>query len=196
MVRIGGTAVASATPEVWDAQEAARYLRINVQTIRRLARDNDLPAFKVGGTWRFKKDSLDRWADSRHEGSRGMTVLAIEAGQQVSERLREALKGRSARVAGASDAAGALQFLQAQGADAVVLDLEADPEEGLAALEQVRRQFPAVPVVVLLARAGAETVGRALQHSPVTLLAKPFSDEQVLAAVQDPQRQRQGGPCG
>ena len=44
--------------EVLDAHEAARYLRLNPQTIRRLARNSEIPAFKVGGSWRFKKATL------------------------------------------------------------------------------------------------------------------------------------------
>ena len=39
--------------DVFDAHEAAKYLRLNPQTVRRLARDDEIPAFKVGGSWRF-----------------------------------------------------------------------------------------------------------------------------------------------
>ena len=44
-----------------EVEEAARYLHINAYTLRRLARENKIPAFKVGGAWRFRRTELDSW---------------------------------------------------------------------------------------------------------------------------------------
>ena len=37
-------------------KEAAEYFRITKMTLYRLAKLKKIPAFKVGGQWRFKKD--------------------------------------------------------------------------------------------------------------------------------------------
>ena len=44
---------------IYTAEEVAEYLRIHPYTVRRLARENKLPGFKVGGQWRFKKTDLE-----------------------------------------------------------------------------------------------------------------------------------------
>jgi excisionase family DNA binding protein len=47
--------------DVMTPREAAHYLSVHVRTIYRLARDGEIPGRKVGGSWRFKKDTLDQW---------------------------------------------------------------------------------------------------------------------------------------
>jgi len=47
--------------QLLTVEEVARYLRLNKFTIYRLARDGKIPAFKIGKTWRFRKDMLDKW---------------------------------------------------------------------------------------------------------------------------------------
>ena len=66
--------------DVLDARDAAAYLRINEQTARRIARDNEIPSFKVGGSWRFKKSSLDAWTGMQEQRSQGTVkrILVID----------------------------------------------------------------------------------------------------------------------
>ena len=51
--------------EAYTAQEIATYLKLHPYTIRRLAREKKIPAFRVGGQWRFRKDEIDKW--TRHK---------------------------------------------------------------------------------------------------------------------------------
>ena len=39
--------------------EAAEYLNLRPLAVRRLARDGEIPAFRVGRQWRFKQDLLE-----------------------------------------------------------------------------------------------------------------------------------------
>jgi excisionase family DNA binding protein len=41
-----------------NVHEAARLLGVHVETIRRLARNGEIPAFKVGRGWRIRMESL------------------------------------------------------------------------------------------------------------------------------------------
>jgi len=41
--------------------EVADYLKVNERTIYRLAGAKQIPAFKVGGSWRFSKADIDGW---------------------------------------------------------------------------------------------------------------------------------------
>ncbi len=42
-------------------KEVAKYLKVTERTIYRLAAAKEIPAFKVGGTWRFKTADIDGW---------------------------------------------------------------------------------------------------------------------------------------
>jgi excisionase family DNA binding protein len=47
--------------DVMTPREAAHYLSIHVRTLYRLVKNGEIPGRKVGGSWRFKKDTLDGW---------------------------------------------------------------------------------------------------------------------------------------
>ncbi|MBU1125710.1 MAG: helix-turn-helix domain-containing protein [Candidatus Omnitrophica bacterium] len=47
--------------QIMTIKEAANYLGIHAITVYRLIKNTDIPTFKLGGQWRFKKDILDGW---------------------------------------------------------------------------------------------------------------------------------------
>ena len=47
--------------EIMTIKEIAKYLKINEKTIYNLIKKKEIPAFKVGGNWRFKKSLIDKW---------------------------------------------------------------------------------------------------------------------------------------
>lgn len=51
--------------EILTIDEVAAYLKASKRTVYRLAASGNLPAFKLGGTWRFRRGELDRWIASR-----------------------------------------------------------------------------------------------------------------------------------
>ncbi len=53
--------------EILTPREAAEYLSIHVRTIYRLAKLGEIPGRKVGGSWRFKKDTLDAWLSEKEK---------------------------------------------------------------------------------------------------------------------------------
>jgi excisionase family DNA binding protein len=52
-----------AVSEIMTIEQVARYLSLHELTVRRLARDGEIPAFKVGRQWRVKRELLDRWIE-------------------------------------------------------------------------------------------------------------------------------------
>lgn len=56
---------------VWTIVEVAAYLRVHPGTVYRLTRTGKLPAFKVGGEWRFFSDMIDDWLISQGSGKQG-----------------------------------------------------------------------------------------------------------------------------
>ncbi len=53
------------TDDILDADEVAKLLRLNEQTVKRLANRGELPGFKVGGRWRFKRQDIDNYIEQQ-----------------------------------------------------------------------------------------------------------------------------------
>ncbi len=45
--------------DIYTLEEAAKYLKLSEDTIRRLIKQKKLKAHKVGGQWRIKRQTLD-----------------------------------------------------------------------------------------------------------------------------------------
>ena len=56
----------SETPAMTVRQVAA-YLNVNEKTVDRLAQRRELPAFKVAGAWRFKREDIDLWIERQKD---------------------------------------------------------------------------------------------------------------------------------
>ena len=54
--------------EILTIDEVAAYLKAGKRTVYRLAADEKIPAFKLGGTWRFRKSDLGRWIAQQTTG--------------------------------------------------------------------------------------------------------------------------------
>ena len=70
------------TEEILTAQEAARYLRLAANTVKRKAQNGEIPAAKIGRQWRFQKAELDKWlasgGDYERRVDRGLLALIEE----------------------------------------------------------------------------------------------------------------------
>ncbi len=44
-------------------KEVAEFLNLADKTIYRMAADGDIPAFKIGGSWRFRMNEIEVWLD-------------------------------------------------------------------------------------------------------------------------------------
>jgi excisionase family DNA binding protein len=51
----------SLQPEILTVEEVATYLKVTERSIYSLLSRREIPAFKVGGTWRFRRDEIEAW---------------------------------------------------------------------------------------------------------------------------------------
>jgi len=49
------------TDEILTIKDVAKYLKLAEKTAYRLAAEGKFPGFKVGGSWRFKKEDIEMW---------------------------------------------------------------------------------------------------------------------------------------
>jgi excisionase family DNA binding protein len=60
-----GRLMTDRSDEIHPIDEVAAYLKAGKRTVYRLAAARRLPAFKLGGTWRFRRGDLDQWIANR-----------------------------------------------------------------------------------------------------------------------------------
>lgn len=53
--------ISSIEGEILTIKQVAEYLKVTDRTIYKLAAAKKIPAFKVGGTWRFSRADIDSW---------------------------------------------------------------------------------------------------------------------------------------
>ena len=54
--------------DVMTVREVAEYLKVQARTIYRLVANGEIPGFKVGGFWRFRKGEIDQWTAANAVG--------------------------------------------------------------------------------------------------------------------------------
>lgn len=69
--KIGGDLMTETFSETNDktvltVHEVAQYLRLSQAKVYRLAKAGKIPAMRIGKSWRFRKDMIDKWF---HQGA-------------------------------------------------------------------------------------------------------------------------------
>ncbi len=52
-------------------KQVAEYLQVTQKTIYKLSWAGKLPGFKVGNTWRFRKEDINQWIESNKRSLKG-----------------------------------------------------------------------------------------------------------------------------
>jgi len=159
--------------DAMNALEAAAFLGVHVETLRKLARRNEIPSFKVGRDWRFRKEALVRWADEQRTVGAHCSVLVIDDEEQVCQALVRVVERLGCRARAATTGAEGLALVAREAPDLVLLDLLMPGMSGPQFLEELRMIQPELPVVVVTGYPDGELMAKAAQHAPLMMLSKP-----------------------
>jgi PTS system nitrogen regulatory IIA component len=76
--------------EIMTIEEVAAYIRVSERTVYDWAQKGDLPGGKLGTTWRFKREDVENWVNSRLSSSSasssapgGVTSSAVLTAERV-----------------------------------------------------------------------------------------------------------------
>lgn len=58
---------ASMTDDILTIKELSDYLKVSEKTIYRMLSRAEIPAFKMGASWRFKKSKIEDWIKAREK---------------------------------------------------------------------------------------------------------------------------------
>jgi DNA-binding response OmpR family regulator len=110
-------------------------------------------------------------------------LLVIEDEPGIVDFVRRGLEAEGFEVEAALDGIEGERMALRGDFDAVVLDLMLPGRDGLEILASVRRELPALPVIVLTARGEIEDRVTGLEAGAVDYLVKPFSMAELVARV-------------
>jgi len=51
--------------QIMTVKDVASYLKLNERTVYRMATSAIIPAFKVGTSWRFKREDIEKWIEEQ-----------------------------------------------------------------------------------------------------------------------------------
>ena len=57
--------------EVLTVKDIAEYLDVHPMTIYKYVREGKIPAFKIGKSWRIRKDSMQKWMKENEQQNNG-----------------------------------------------------------------------------------------------------------------------------
>jgi DNA-binding response OmpR family regulator len=112
-----------------------------------------------------------------------MRILVVEDEPRILAFVARRLEAEGFQVEGASDGAAALAAVGCARPDLVVLDLLLPRIDGLTVLKNLARKHPALPVVVLSARADLPTKLRGFELGACDYLGKPFALDELVARI-------------
>jgi DNA-binding response OmpR family regulator len=121
-------------------------------------------------------------------------ILVVEDDLAIRRGMADALRYASYEVKEAGDGVTACELAAAGGLDLVLLDLVLPRRDGLEVLRRIRREDPALPVIVVTARGAEEERVRGLELGADDYVVKPFSARELLARVEAVLRRSPGRP--
>ncbi|MBV9490512.1 MAG: sigma-54-dependent Fis family transcriptional regulator [Verrucomicrobia bacterium] len=119
-----------------------------------------------------------------------MNVLIVDDEKSIRTSTAVAVRAAGYTVDTADNGAVALLKLQEDAYDLVFLDLRLGDEDGLAVLDQIKRQSPQVAVVVFTAYATVASAVSAIQRGATDYLEKPFTLEHLRQLLSRVEKQR------
>jgi excisionase family DNA binding protein len=131
--------------ETLNAREAADFLHAHVETIRRLARKGEIPSFKIGKDWRFLKENLIKWTQSKPHLMPSASILIIDDEPAIRSCLKKLLQKKGFGVFEAEGGDAGLQCLKKETVHLILLDLKMPKMNGaefLAKLQQKKNKNP------------------------------------------------------
>ena len=169
--------------DVLNAEEAATFLGAHRETIRRLARKGEIPAYKVGKDWRFRREELLKWAHEHYLRSKPPSILAIDDEPGVRNLTRSFLEEDGYRIRLAASGAEGLALIENEAIDLILLDLQMPEMNGPEFLLRLQETGRSIPVIIITAYPDGDLMVEAMRYGPFTLIAKPFKREVLKLAV-------------
>jgi len=112
-------------------------------------------------------------------------VLVVDDSPTQAATLRFLLEDSGFEVVVAGDGLAALASMREKRPDLVVTDLQMPRMDGLALVEAIRDESPAVPVILITAHGSEEIAARALRSGAASYVPKRYLDRDLVQVVKE-----------
>ncbi|MBA7607422.1 MAG: response regulator [Dehalococcoidia bacterium] len=163
-------------------KEAAEYLKLNYMTVYKLSQRGRIPASKIGGNWRFRKDLLDDWLAKQATVLEG-TVLVVDDDPAIVEMVNEVVSRKGFKVVGAGSGEQALEELEKQHFDLIFMDLVLPGMSGVEALSAIKEKDKKAVVVIITGYGDDPIAMDAMSLGPLFLIRKPFRVSDIVEVL-------------
>jgi DNA-binding NtrC family response regulator len=110
-------------------------------------------------------------------------ILVVDDEKLIRWSLRKNLSTAGYEVTEAEDGNQALDLVQEEGADLMLLDIRMPGKDGIKVLEHVAEHNPEIPVILMTAFSSVEGAVEAMKRGAFDYLVKPFNHDEVLMVV-------------
>ena len=114
----------------------------------------------------------------------GERILVVDDSSPTVEVIVRNLENRGYRVWSASSVAEAIRMLESAALDLVITDMKMPGVGGLELVRHVRENYQDTQVVMITGYPSIDSAVEAVKSVAVEYLAKPFTDEELLSAVE------------
>ncbi|NOX80478.1 MAG: response regulator transcription factor [Deltaproteobacteria bacterium] len=113
-----------------------------------------------------------------------MRVLLVEDDRQTAKFIVKGLQQEGFAVDHAADGLAGLDLAATESYDAAIIDIMLPKLDGLALIDELRKQGILTPIIVLSARSSVDDRIRGLQAGGDDYLVKPFAFSELVARIQ------------
>lgn len=112
-------------------------------------------------------------------------VLLVDDEEEFVETLAERMRNRGMQVSTTNSGRDALDMVDAEPFDVVVLDLQMPGMNGMVALEKIKKRQPDIQIILLTGHATVATGVEAIKLGATDFVEKPVDVESLAALIRD-----------
>jgi excisionase family DNA binding protein len=168
--------------DLMTTKEAAEYLKLNYMTVYKLSQRGRIPASKIGGNWRFRKDLLDDWLARQATVIAG-NVLVVDDDPDIVEMLSTIISRKGYKTVGVTSGEQALKEVEKQHFDLIFLDLILPGMSGVETLSAIKEKDKRAVVVIVTGYGDDPIALEAMSQGPLFLIRKPFRTNDIVEVL-------------
>jgi len=169
--------------DIMTAQELSAYLKITTTTIYKLAQQGEIPSFKVGSEWRFKRELVDRWLE-KGPGTSVKKVLVVDDEASICDLYVKALDRKRFVVDISTSGREAIDLAHQNSYDFIFLDLKMPGMNGVETFREIKKLNTRALVAIVTAYPESDLLAEAMKLGPLTVILKPFDLTEIQKSVE------------
>jgi excisionase family DNA binding protein len=178
-----GRRAPTSEPDWLTLGQAAKFLGVAQSTIRKWSDQGRVPAFYTpGGHRRYRRRDLEAFLDRSGPGGKtgGPLVLVVDDDARLREFMRVNLEMEGYSVREAASADEALEAIEDQAPELVLLDVVMPGVDGWQMLQRMQERHGSIPVIMFSGQVDANSATEAEERGARGFVGKPFDPQQLI----------------